>query len=180
MVGDDVNDVLALAAASVGVAMGGGTAAALEAAESALLSGRVSGVAELVALSRATLANIRQNVAVAVGLKLVFIGTTLAGLTGLWLAILADTGATVLVTLNAPRLLRWRYMAGRLIDFRSVIHAGSRLLPHAGLLTVARHTSVPTSAPKRDKGDSDPLKERRQAGTEPKDRQDGHKAGVGP
>lgn len=65
------------------------------------------GEAELVQLSRATLANVRQNVAVAVGLKLVFLVTTVTGMTGLWVAILADTGATVLVTLNALRLLGW-------------------------------------------------------------------------
>ena len=65
------------------------------------------------ALSRATLSNIRQNVAVAVGLKLVFLATTLAGVTGLWPAILADTGATVLVTLNALRLLGWKASTSR-------------------------------------------------------------------
>ena len=62
---------------------------------------------ELVALSRATLANIKQNVGAAIGMKGVFLATTLLGITGLWPAILADTGATVLVTLNALRLLRW-------------------------------------------------------------------------
>ena len=63
------------------------------------------------ALLRATLTNIRQNVGVAVGLRAVFLATTLAGLTGSWPAILADIGVTVLVTLDALRLLRWRFAA---------------------------------------------------------------------
>ena len=101
-VGDGINGASALAPPMWGIAMGGATDVALEPTEAAELHGRVG---DNGAVER-TMRNIHQNLTTALGLKAVFLGTTVIGITGLWPAILADTGATVLATINALRLLR--------------------------------------------------------------------------
>ncbi len=105
MVGDGINDAPAMAISDLSLSMGKGTDIAIETSDMTLMNENLKNIPGLIRLSRRTIQIIRQNITFALGIKILFLLLTVAGFASMWLAILADTGASLIVVANGLRLL---------------------------------------------------------------------------